>query len=206
MCLSPSPECLQVFHVFIWSRSRNEIWEKDELSYFWLSGPSPLYQPLCVALQCSCLECLKWRSKAIKVVSAIATIMIMELSRKTLRIMLREFQPPRPRGEMPRQPQQHTSRLQAEPHADLSPQKNAPPHCTYSLNPSINLCPGLYSFFPFPKRFSHFSTHIQYGVYCRVNVQSIKFKSPTSSVPTGDPCTSFGPRSVYGQDSVGIIG
>lgn len=79
MCLSPNLQCLKMFYVFIWSRSPNETWEKDELKYFWLSGPSSLYQPLCVALWCSCLECQKWWSKVIKVVSAIRTIMIMKL-------------------------------------------------------------------------------------------------------------------------------
>lgn len=44
-----------------------------------------------------------------------------------------------------------------------------------------------------------------HGVYCRVNAQSSKFKSPASSVLTGD-LHQFWPRSICGQDSIGIMG
>lgn len=64
----------------------------------------------------------------------------------------------------PHQPQQLTGRLQTEPHADLSPQKNAPPPCMYSLNHSTNVCPCLYSLSHFPILFLIFCHTYSYRI------------------------------------------
>lgn len=61
MCLSPNLQCLKMFYVFIWSRSPHEMWEKDELRYFWLSGPFTMIS----ASLCSSTMFMPWMSKVV---------------------------------------------------------------------------------------------------------------------------------------------
>lgn len=86
----------------------------------------------------------------IKVGSAIATAMIMELIQQEIEDNAGRISAAKAQRGKPHQPQQLACWLQTEPHADLSPQKNAPPHCSYSLNPNMNLCLCLYGFSQFP--------------------------------------------------------
>lgn len=112
----------------------------------------------------------------------------------------------------PHQPQHLTCSLQTEPHADLSPQKNMPPHSTYTLNSTVNLCLCLYGSSYFPRFFPTFLTYVSTSqlegrvcVYCSVNVQSSKFKSPTSPVFTGDTSTVFLTMAGQHADNVSNI-
>lgn len=105
---------------------------------------------------CSSTMFMPWMSEvAIKMVSAIATIMIIELIQQEIEENTGIISAVMTHRGKPRQPQHFTCSLQTEPHADLSPQKNVPPHSTYSLNSTVNLCLCLYG----SSYFSHFFPH-----------------------------------------------
>lgn len=93
---------------------------------------------------------------AIKMLSAIATKMIMELIRQEIEENAGRISATMTHRGKPRQPQHLTCSLQTEPHADLSPPKNVPPHSTYSLNSTVNLCLCLYGSSYIPRFFPHF--------------------------------------------------
>lgn len=152
MCLHPTYRVSKVFLcVYLVQKSYWNLRKRGAQMCLRIAGMT--VRPLIIipASPCSFTVFMPWMSKVvIKVVSAIATIMIMELIQQEIEDNTGRISAAKAQRGKPRQPQQLTCRLQTEPHADLSPQKNAPPHCTYSLSPSINLCLCLYSFSNFP--------------------------------------------------------